>query len=356
MLKLSYNRQMKVNRIFILLSLGAIISLNTSCVHTRSVSFNAMRPAEITMSPEIQKLLVVNRTKYDNKAKGIVEGVLTGEMPGDDRKGIEEALITFKENTTRTSRFEVEIAKDTLSGNSVMNDFPAPISWEIIEALCKKYDSDLLIAAELFDTDFRVTSRQANVSISDGPIPIPKVQFHVMGDGKATIGFRIYDPVERIIVDQQLITRAHHWEASGSGLAAARAGIVGRSEGIKYVSGMVGGAYATKIAPMPVRVTRRFYGKRKRSSVIAIGGRYGDVNQWDKAIETWEGGLPNAKRKMRGFLSLNIAVGHEVLGDLDSAIEWAQKSHVESKNKLASDYVRRLRNRVAAEQVLDEQL
>jgi len=333
---------------------AGLIMLITSCTHTRLVHMNALRPAEITMPREVQKIIVVNRTKFDKKAKEIIEGVFTGELPGDDRKGVIEAIFAFQQNVTQTPRFKVEIAEEVLEGNSVMTNFPDPLSWEEVEKLCNKYEADVLIAAEVFDTDFIVTSGANSVKVSEGPIP--RVQFYARGNGSATIGFRLYDPVEKIIVDEQLITERHHWEASGPGIINARSSLIGRAEAIKYVSRLVGGTYAYKISPMPVRVTRTFYSKHRKSPEIAIGARYGDVNQWAEALEAWERGLPHARRKQAGYLCYNIAIAHEVQGNLDSAIEWAQKSYVEYRDKRARDYVRRLRNRAAAEERLEEQL
>ena len=82
----------------------------------------------------------------------------------------------------------------------------------------------------------------------------------------------------------------------------------------------------------------------------------GDVNQWEEAIKTWEGGIANARRKQAGNLCYNIAIGHEVLGNLDTAIDWAQRSWVEYREKRGMDYVRRLRARQSAEAEVQEQL
>jgi len=50
--------------------------------------------------------------------------------------------------------------------------------------------------------------------------------------------------------------------------------------------------------------------------------------QWEQAIVLWKNTAETSNSKStKSKAEFNIALGHEMLGDLDSAIEWALKSY-----------------------------
>jgi len=319
-----------------------------------------MMPAEITFPVEVRRMALVNRTIIENKNANIIEGVLTGEMPGEDRAGVQEMMNAFQSTISNTPRFEVIRATEELEGNSFGRAFPTPLEWEKVEELCNKYNCDVLVSVEMFDTDF-VTDRSIRkvkqiVEIAGGKREVFANEFYVTGVGNVTAGFRIYDPVTKNLVDEQLFTETHRWQTSGGNPAVSLSGIISRMDAIRYVSGLAGSGYAHKIAPLPIRIRREFYSKSRRTPQIATGTRLGDVNEWEEAIEVWKMGLDTRKLKDAGKLCYNIAIGYEVLGELDLAIEWAKKSYVNYGNKLAQNYTYRLERRKNEEMIIDEQL
>ena len=70
--------------------IALIITSISSCV-TSSVLVNVHRPADITINKDIQNVVVVNRSRpsKDNLAGNIIEGLMSGEGIGSDRKGVE---------------------------------------------------------------------------------------------------------------------------------------------------------------------------------------------------------------------------------------------------------------------------
>jgi hypothetical protein len=107
---------------------------------------------------------------------------------------------------------------------------------------------------------------------------------------------------------------------------------------------------------MRIRISRPFYGKSKHINETAEGSRFADVNQWDKAIESWKRGLAKASGKEAGQLAYNIAVGYEVLGEYGNALTWAQDAWTRYENKYARSYVHTLQRRIDEEEVLKVQM
>ncbi|MDH5399162.1 MAG: DUF6340 family protein [Cyclobacteriaceae bacterium] len=331
-----------------------------SCSHTRYVTMNAVRPAEITFPEEVRKILLVNRTAHENRNLNILEGVLTGERPGDDRRGVQETMLAFSSQLTQTPRFEVMQNPAPLTGNSMGRSFPEPLPWDSINYFCDEYSADIVVAIEVFDSDFVITSGQRTIrkiiEIAGSSKQVPITEFIITGKGNVTVGFRIYDPVARTIVDQDMFRQDHQWESSGINPLAARASLINRPEAIMHVARLAGTHYAYKIAPLPIRIRREFYSRSRKVPEMAMGSRQADVNEWNKSVESWKKGLEYAKRKDAGRLSYDIAIAYEVLGDLELAVEWVQRSYVDYDNKKARDYYRLLRNRIRDEAIIEEQL
>lgn len=337
--------------------LSLIVLFLVACGGPRTVRLNSMRPAEITLPSSVKTLLIVDRTAHQKAAVNILEGILTGESPGDDRSSAQELLANLNERLGYTSRFEVVVADERLDGNSLTRAFPDPLEWQYLEQLSHQYSAQAIVSLEIMDTDFIVTKGKKVVNSKQGDQEVPSTRYYAHGVGNITIGIRLYVPAARTIVDQQLLTDTHTWEATGTSIQDAVIQLISRNDANRYLSRSVGSTYAYKIAPMPVRIARHFRGKAKKSPELEQGTRYADVAQWNEAIEVWKSGLNRVRRdKEAGYLSHNIAIGYEVLGDFEQSLEWAEKSYVQYGNKEAREYFNLVRGRMRAEQRAQDQL
>ncbi|MDP4964800.1 MAG: DUF6340 family protein, partial [Salibacteraceae bacterium] len=75
------------------------------------------------------------------------------------------------------------------------------------------------------------------------------------------------------------------------------------------------------------------------------------------AIKVWKQALEKRpSTKSSGKLAYNIAVGYEVIGELNLAKEWAQKAYVNYGNKKGQLYVNVLERRMADEERVMQQM
>ncbi|GAA0189211.1 hypothetical protein GCM10009122_49140 [Fulvivirga kasyanovii] len=346
-------------RYFIALSLLAVMLLG-ACSGTRIVTMNAMRPAEITFPSYANTIVIVDRSRFDKNAVNIVEGILTGEMPGEDKAGVQATITAFQNQLMASPRFQTKVASEQLTGNSITSAFPAPLPWPKVEQILSKYGGEVMVAIEMFDTDFVVTNgkRKVKKQIEQDGVKkeIEVDEFYAEGVGNLTIGFRVYDPKEKTIVDQQLISKSNTWQAAGKSAKDALAGLIAKSDATRYMGKMAGSDYAYKIAPMPIRISREFYSKSKKVPEIAAGSRMADVNDWQGAAKKWESGISRAGVKEAGYLCYNIAISYEVMGDLNTAKSWADRAYVDYGNKKAREYSATLNRRMYQEQRVQKQM
>jgi tetratricopeptide (TPR) repeat protein len=337
----------------VFIAVFGLVALFGACSGPRTVTLNSLRPAEITLPASTKTLLILDRTKTEKKPINLIEGVLTGEMPGEDRTGSQELLVALNNQLSRTSRFNTIVAEEFLDGNGITSVFPPPLSRELIDRMATKYQADAIVSLELMDSDFVITRGKVsgNVkSLEQG------LKFYAQGIGNITIGIRLYDCRKYAVVDQQLLTNSHTWETTGNSVPEAVAQLASKGDATRYLSNEAGSEYAYKIAPMPIQIRRSFRGKAKRSPELELGTRYADVGQWERAMETWKSGLDRARRKEAGYLAHNIAIAYEVLGEFNQAIQWAEQAYAQYGNDDSRSYVNQIKYRMSSEGLAQMQL
>ena len=343
--------------ISIIINLFWIIS---ACGPSKNVSFNITQPAEITFPSDVNTILLIDRTKFDNNVLNTIEGILTGELPADDKHAAQEALNSLKNKLDYSPRFNVKILTERFSGNSMTATFPQPLPWNKIDELCIQNNAEVIVALEVFDSNFIITNGTRINKRTEGEgknaRQVDYTEYFAQGVGSIKMGIRTYHKKDRTIVDQQMLNPKNTWEAIGSNPIDAAAALISKSNANRYLAKNAGEDYAYKISPMPIRISRPFYGKSKHIPQVAAGTRYADVNKWDEAINTWKNVLPQAEGKQAGKIAYNIAVGYEVLGEYGTALTWAQEAYTKYENKEARDYVRTLQYRIDEEKTLKDQM
>ena len=322
---------------------------------------NMVRPADIHLDKNIHNILLVDRTKPEKEALGIIEGILTGEGINEDKAAVQELISRLRNEIQVSPRFDVNSSSQRLKGNTILGGaFPQQLDWQTIDDLCAQYNAQAVVAIEVFDSDFIVTDTKKRVKKTvgsgDNKRTIEVNEYRAKGVCNLKIGIRLYDQVNHRIIDEQFLNKTDTWRATADSKAGAVAALISKTKATRELSGRVGSDYAYKIAPMPVNVVRSYYKKNKKAPGIKAGSRLADVNQWEEAIETWKKALPMADKKRAGYLAYNIAVGYEVLGNLDEAIKWSQEAYTRYDNRLAREYVYTLESRKNSEARAEEQM
>lgn len=334
---------------FVLIS----VMLSLSC-GTGNMSMQVMQPAHINVPKDIKTLVVVNHTIPIKNWWNILEGVLTGEMIEQDKKGKNEAIRGLVSRMTESTRYKVINSGETFKGKGNITGltFPAPLDWRTVNNLCRKYDADAVISLEYFDSDYIVTNVKKMVDEDGREVP----EYHAKGVASIDLGFRIYDPKDKNIFDEESFSHRRVWHATGRNAADAAAHLIAKGQAIYAASYDAGIAYSDRITPHYIWVNRMYYRKGKKSDYIDRGARQAEVNQWKQAAQTWMKALNSPHKKDPGRAAYNIALAYEMQGLLEKALHWAQKSYSLYGNKNARQYVSVLEGRIENQKRLKEQM
>lgn len=330
----------------------------TSCkTSMSSVSMQVLKPAPISVPRHIQKVAVVNRSRAseENKTMNMFEGIITGEGIYADREGAEECLAGLRQTLTRTDRFTVaQPAGLDLRGTGT-GMMATPLSWEQVEKICKDNSVDAIIALESFDSDSRVTMSAAPVQTRDpkgNPITVTEHRAAMRMDVKTA--WRIYDPQNKSIVDEFKSLDDMGFNANGPTPEAARLALPIKRDAVKKTGYFAGQQYGNRISPSWVSVSRAYYTKYNDNFKLAAKKvRYKD---WDGAAEIWKKEALGADKQAAGMACYNMAVAAEVQGNLDAAVEWANKAYKDFENFKALSYKQTLEQRIYDVKRLEQQL
>jgi len=319
------------------------------------VNLTLVRPAEIVLPQSIHTIALIDRTKQEETTQNKVEQVLTGEVYRQDEQAVLRLNEGFIEACSGFERFQPVRTTERYTSDGTKTTFPAPLNWEQVTAICSKYQTDALLSIEIFDTDFILTHSPVKVETKDeGGKPAIRLEYKAMGVAVINLGVRMYDAVNRQIIDEYQTSYRLNFEAQGGTLQTAMNQILDKIEATNQASYDAGFAYGERITPTYYKATRYFFDKPKKS--LGAGVRYSEVADWQGAINAWMKVVNGDDQKDAGRAAFNIAVAWEVLGELEKAKEWAARSHTEFAEKDADEYYKLLNIRIREENIVSQQI
>ena len=345
-----------INLIWTVALLHIILS---SCSSTNALRISVIEPAPVHIPGDIQSVGIVDRSVPSEESKQMdqVDKVLSVEGKNLDKDGARQSIVGLQDELMASGEFElIKILSDIDLKNPGMGVFPAALSWPAIKELCEQHEVDALITLAFYDTDTKIDYDAVPIKIqAPMGISIPAIEHHAKAGTSIKTGWRIYDPVNQYILDEFVINE--YLQSSGAGvnpLKAVEAIVVGRKENILQVSNDVGHAYALRLFPYKIRVSRDYF--VRGTDNFEIGKRRAQTGDWNGAAELWEKEIENPKKKIAGRAHYNMAIINEINGDLDAAVDWASKSYTDYKNKDALRYLNVLKRRIEKNRVLEQQM
>ena len=339
---------------YFIFSILVVVGLS-SCT-TSSVLVNVQRPADITVSQDIQNVLVVNRSRpsKDNLAGNIIEGFISGEGMGADRKGAEYCINGLSNILGNSERFTLKNAGGIELKGTGTSAFPIPLAWNEVKSICGSYGSDALLVLETFDSDSWIrlgtpVTRTRKVK----KIKIKELRYPATLTMSVESGWRIYDVNKKQIIDENKFTEIKEFTAWGNNPEEAQLNLPSKRRAIQESGLFAGKQYGFRIAPMWIKVSRTYYiGK---SDDLKLAKSYVKKGDWDAAIDIWKDLVNNSDEKIARRSAYNMAIASEIKGGLDTAIEWANKAKKLGEKK-AYNYINILQRRKMDEEKLKQQL
>ncbi|MCX6182286.1 MAG: DUF6340 family protein [Bacteroidetes bacterium] len=322
-----------------------IVSFLYSCVATSSTMVSVIKPADINVPGHIKRLGIVDRSHPDKsgKAINIIEGMFSGESIYQDKYSANEAMGGVIFELSKTERFTVYQIQGVTLTNNGSTSFSPILSWELIKELCLKNKVDALVVLEVFDTNKNLNWRTENQSIVKNGITQNQIMHIANMTTEVVTGWRIYDPSNQTIVDEWRVRESKSSSARGITQYDAETALPQYTSVVGELARKNGETYGLRIAPIAIMVSRYFY--TGGNPVMQDARTFIQSQNYSDAVKSWEAIYNSTEKpKIRARAAHNIAVACEIDGQLDKAIEWANRA-IELGNKNSKYYLRTLEQR-----------
>ncbi|MCB9674998.1 MAG: hypothetical protein H6737_07770 [Alphaproteobacteria bacterium] len=333
-----------------------LLALLAGCQH--DVNLRVLRPADVTLPADVQRIAVLNRSRPGNTGQGVldtIEGIVTGEAPGMDREGSTAAVHGVVDVLRDSPRFDAAIP--LVDQSRFPSDiFDKPLTRSQVKQICRQNQCDALVALDAFDTDSVVSfSSHTQTETDDHGREINVVVHDAVRDTRVVTSWRLYYAKDGTVLDEvRDYSNGRSWSATGRTRAAAAASLANPYDTARVVGSTTGRVYGQRIAPLYVWVDRIYYGGSDPRFKEAK--RHAKANDWKGAKRIWEKMVKDDKRRVRGKALYNLALIAEIDGDLFEARRLAKKAAVQLANGQSRSYVRILDRRIADEQRLNAQM
>jgi len=327
-----------------------------SCSSTNLMSLSVTQPAPVSLPPYVKTAAVVNRTRVmdGNKTIDAIHRTMSLETSGLQAEGARASMSGLADELMKNNRFSVVKPLDNLDLRSFgAGVFPSALPWDSVERICRESNTDVLFSLELFDAESKVNAGTTPSTLNNIIGNVSVLQQQVSMTTVVKTGWRIYDPAGRNILDEFVLSKDLVFTSKVINPVAAASAITGRKEAVKQVGNRAGQAYAYRILPYSMRVSRYYYVRGDGSFNLAT--RMSRTGNWDGAAKIWQQATNSASGKVAGRACYNMAIISEINGDLPGAIQWAQKAYENYGNRLALSYVSVLKNRQNDNAVLKAQ-
>ena len=249
-----------------------------------------------------------------------------------DRLGAKAALNGMQFALTQGDRLLPVGGIVDMKTNTIINTPPA-LTWAVIDSLCIANGSDMIVACEFFDSDQAGTIGGANLP-------------NTPNQGSATVRayYRVYDNINKVIVDERMM----RYLAGGGGgtLVLQGANIVERRA---YETGY---EYGRMIVPYTNFEKRDIY--HSGSKNLRAASNLARANNWTAAENMWRTG-ETGKRREAYRSAYNLAVASEMSGNLQQAMQFAEKAFSMKPKSRIAQYMRVLTIRMDEQPRLERQ-
>lgn len=300
-------------KLFLYLLIGAI--LFTGCAGIKTLTIQTQEPAQVILPSNINKLLIVDNTvgqPYDigHSKKKLGRSTDKISVRTDSLSIIyTEALAQF---LNEEGFFDVIMLHDKPMRNDKEYWSEIPITPETMLELKKSTGADAIVSLD----KILVASSWEDLFIQEG-YPYAKLS------GKISSNIRVYLPTLEGQIPTVQYLDSLYWEGFdiSDGKAYAEFVIPNAENALKDLAIYAADKMTYVLTPHWVTQERWYY--TLPSSTMRQAEAFAEQAKWEEAIAKWESFYNSSKKKTdKAKAASNIAMGYEMLDDIEIAHDW----------------------------------
>lgn len=325
-------------------------ALAFSCVSSQSLLIEIPSPARKTLPAEIQSLTIVTQAvdkRFNDLDADSLQNIFYKQQFNYDtviydRQMADTTLKALGELLFESGRYDYVIPQNRFIKPFSTSFSGLTVPWDTVKNITETFETDAVLSLDHLKT--RVVTSYGNETyfdaFNDGFYSAAQAQIQVMYEAL----FRVYDPVNEKILMREFLRDTLIWEDAD----ATPRSLFRRFTPVKQALTETGIAIALDLSEMISvvwRTEQRIY-FTKGSENFKQASQLADNGNWQAAINLWKEIVEKSSSKsLKSKALFNIAVGYEILGNVDEAISWALKSYNLMYRQVTYDYLQTLDKR-----------
>jgi tetratricopeptide (TPR) repeat protein len=323
-----------------------------SCVSTRSLTIEIPEKAKKSLPERIQSLTLISRV-FNDKFTDLPADSLqlifyrksfSYDTLINDKSAIDTTLKALGDLLYESGRFDIVIPENRLINAGGSFSLAAEMTMPEVKEMCETFSTDAVLSLDFFKTrvitDFEKLASfdpETN-SFFDAAHAEMKVNYEAM--------FRLYDPVSEKVIYRQFFRDTLFWDETDLSISSLFTHFTPVKQALTEAGITIALDLSGEISPIWRTEKRKYY--VKGDDVFKQTNPMVDSSYWEKAIPLWKSAADNTKSKSaKSKAEFNVALGYEMLGDVESSIEWALKSFETMYRTLTYEYLEILKYRRA---------
>jgi tetratricopeptide (TPR) repeat protein len=315
-----------------LTSVLLLIIISFSCISTKPLYIEIPQKSKKELPENIQSLLLVARVNdesytdldADSLQKIFYQHRFNYDTIISDIQSVDTTLQALGELLFESGRYDFVIPENRFLDFEKNSFITKEMPWDEVKMLCDTFKTDAILSLDYFKT--RVSTEFDKENFFDPG----SNSFYALSQAQMKISydalFRVYDPVGEKIILREFVRDTIIWEDADSSTGE----LFARFTPVKKALAEAGIAIALDFSG---KISSNWY--QEKRSYFATGdsnmkqaAQLVNTGQWEPAIALWKDTVEKNKSKsLKSKAEFNIALGYEMLGDLDSSISWALKSY-----------------------------
>lgn len=306
------------NRLIIILAAISFPILFVSCgTNMLFTTLDVLRPAKVTFANDTEHLLIVNNSVVQPINAGHTTEYLNGEKKIDavstDSLALFALSVLSEELQNKDYFTTVTLELASVSKNTDFNTV-APLQYAMVRDLCKKYETDVVLSLDRI----KVTDAASEYYYEEEGIYVGAL------DAKYESLWSIHYP-DKVEVNPYVFRDSLYWETESYVRKNALDRLPKREDALIDGAILVGLNASDRLTPYWEKIDRYFFNPSDKTMKQGMDSVY--VRNWDAAVQVWTTVFNNSNKiKLKAEAANNIAIGYEIIGDYDKAIEYAQYS------------------------------
>ncbi len=335
----------------------SFVLLLSSCGVTHQVAVQTIEPAKVDLSSGIRRIGIINESivKEFDQETGELEAWVRYSDQNISEAAKKAALAGLFNELTQDTRFDSILILHQ-EGSLQLEDqkFDQGIPWKRMEQLCKKYEVDALFALAFHETDTKISLRKTKMEKRNLLRERIQTKGHeITLETLIENGWRIYDPFDKQILDEITLKNQLVSKAKGEDPLLAFQAIEDRRDSLLSYSEKTGSNFGSRLQPHRQTISRPYF--IKGSENLQKAYEMALAEDWQSAAALWKLDIAHTKPKIRSRAYYNLAVINEVHGDLQSALQLANKSNEVYESKMSEEYLVALSDRIKYQQQVEDQ-